>query len=225
MKDKTNALFDRILSAVLLIASIFAIVVLGFGMFFAISMSSAWVPVMIFGIPLLTASGAIYYWFRRGGTQKQNEIQNTYSKRREEAALAEPGSRGEMRFTKGTGDMGQFFMQQALKRGARPIATTGLPAITGTWSYSEDEYGVVFHLPRERFSAVDAFLRQAFGAPAHEASEGTDGSKMGWYAAKTLGVALQFGYDHKRTQVIVLRPVPSSMIIKGIEAWEERRGE
>jgi hypothetical protein len=45
----------------------------------------------------------------------------------------------EMRFTKGTGDMGQFVMQQALKRGARPVATNSLPALRGDWSYSEDQ--------------------------------------------------------------------------------------
>lgn len=70
MKGKASALFDKILSAVLLIASFLAVIALGFGMFFAISMSSSWIPVLIFGIPLLTASGAIYYWLRRGGTQK-----------------------------------------------------------------------------------------------------------------------------------------------------------
>jgi len=120
----------------------------------------------------------------------------------------------EMRFTKGTGDMGQFVMQQALKRGARPVATNGLPAIAGEWSYSEDQYGVVLHLPRERFSDVEAFLRQAFGTPAHEPSETTDGGKLGWYAAKTLGVGLQFGYDRERTQVVVLRPQPANEPIK-----------
>jgi len=44
----------------------------------------------------------------------------------------------EMHFTKGTGDMGQFVMQQALKRGARPVTTNSLPAIAGEWRYSED---------------------------------------------------------------------------------------
>ena len=67
----------------------------------------------------------------------------------------------EMRFSKGKGDMGQFVIRQALKYGARPIATNGLPAITGKWRFSEDQYGVVLQLPSERFSDVTTFLRAA----------------------------------------------------------------
>src|SRR5437016_2857774 len=77
------------------------------------------------------------------------------------ALLCGCAHKDEMRFTKGTGDMGQFVMQQALKRDARPVATNGLPAIAGDWSYSEDQFGVVFHLSRERFPEVQAFLLQA----------------------------------------------------------------
>ena len=130
-----------------------------------------------------------------------------------------------MRFKKGTGDMGQFVMQQALKRDARPLATNGLPAITGEWSYSEDQYGVVLHLSRERFPEVQAFLLQAFGPPAQEAIDTTKGGKLGWYSPKTIGVALQFGYDSDQTQVIVLRPQPVSEIIKRIPDAMERSGK
>jgi hypothetical protein len=73
-------------------------------------------------------------------------------------------------------------------------------------------------LPRERFSDVEAFLRQAFGAPAQEPTDTTTGGKLGWYSPQTIGVALQFGYDPERTQVIVLRPQPASEIIKRIPA-------
>ena len=129
---------------------------------------------------------------------------------------------GQMRFTKGTGDMGQFVMQQALKRGARPATTNSLPAISGEWRYSEDQYGVVLHLSRERFPEVQTFLLQAFGPPAQEATDTTVGGKLGWYSPKTTGVALQFGYDSERIQVIVLRPQPASEIIKRIPEALER---
>lgn len=131
----------------------------------------------------------------------------------------------EMRFTKGTGDLGQFVVQQALKRGARPVTTNGLPTLGGDWSYSEDQYGVVLHLPRERFSEVEAFLQHAFGAPAQAATDTTDGGKLGWYSPKAIGVALQFGYDSNQTQVIVLRPQPVSEIIKRIPEAVERSGK
>ena len=70
-----------------------------------------------------------------------------------------------MRFTKGKGDMGQFIMQQALKRGARPVATNSLPAIGVGWRYSEDQYGVVLQLPRERFSDVQVFCGRLSARP------------------------------------------------------------
>ena len=131
----------------------------------------------------------------------------------------------EMKFNKGTGDMGQFIMVQALKRDARPVATNGLPAIAGEWSYSEDQYGVVLHLTRERFPEVQAFLLQAFGPPAQEATDTTDGGKLGWYSPTTIGVALQFGYDSNQTQVIVLRPQPASEIFKRIPDAMEKSGK
>ena len=131
-------------------------------------------------------------------------------------------ARDEMRFTKGTGDMGRFVIQQSLKLGARPVATNGLPSIQGEWRCFEDQYGVVLQLPRERFSEVQAFLRQAFGPPAHEPSETTDGGKLGWYAAKTIGVGLQFGHDRARTQVIVIRPQPLGEILKRLPEASER---
>jgi hypothetical protein len=131
----------------------------------------------------------------------------------------------EMRFTKGTGDMGHFLMQQALKRGARPVATNSLPVVAGDWSYSEDQYGVVLHLPRERFSEIEVFLQQAFGAPAQQATDTKDGGKLGWYSPKAIGVALQFGCDSNVTQVIVLRPQPASEIIKRIPEAIERSGK
>lgn len=131
----------------------------------------------------------------------------------------------EMRFTKGTGDMGQFVLQQALKRGAQPVATNSLPVIGGDWSYSEDQYGVVLHLARERFSEVETFLQQAFGAPAQAAIDTTDGGKFGWYSPRTIGVALQFGFTSNQTQVIVIRPQPASEIIKRLPEAMRRSGQ
>ena len=69
----------------------------------------------------------------------------------------------ELRFTKGKGDVGPFILQHALTCGARPVATNNLPAVGGEWRYSEDQYGVVLHLPRERFSEVQVFLRHEIG--------------------------------------------------------------
>lgn len=129
-----------------------------------------------------------------------------------------------MKLTRGGGDAGQFILQQAVTRGARDVTTNNLTNIGGRWRYSEDQYGVVLRLPRDRFEEVELFLRQAFGPPAQEPTDTTDGGKLGWYAASTIGVGLQFGYDREHTQVIVLSPQPTSEILKRIpEALEQRR--
>lgn len=113
-------------------------------------------------------------------------------------------------FTKGKGDIGPFILQHAISRGARPVATNSLPPVGGEWRYAEDQNGVVLQLPLEQFSEVEAFLRYTFGPPSHEPSDTTDGGKHGWYAARDIGAAVMFGYDEKRTEVIVLRPFGSN---------------
>jgi hypothetical protein len=130
----------------------------------------------------------------------------------------------EMRFTKGKADIGPFILQHALACGARPVATKDLPAVGGEWRYSEDQYGVVLRLPRERFTEVQALLRHVFGPPAQEPTDTTGGGKLGWYAAKTIGVGIQFGYDREGTEVIILGPQPTSKSLSGIhEALESTR--
>jgi hypothetical protein len=124
----------------------------------------------------------------------------------------------EMRFTKGSGDMGEYIIQQALKCGAKVVSTNNLPPIKGDWKFSEDKYGVVLQAGRDRFDEVQLFLKKAFGAPAHDATETTDGGKLGWYAVRIIGIGLQFGYDAKQTQVIVLRPQKPSEVYKRAEA-------
>jgi hypothetical protein len=118
-------------------------------------------------------------------------------------------------FRIGQGDAGRFILQQALVCGAHPLATNALPEIDGRWRYSVDTNGMVLQLPREQFSDVRSFLRQAFGSPEQEPIEAKDG-ELGWYAAKTIGIAIQFGYNSKRTQVIILRPQPWSKIMETI---------
>jgi hypothetical protein len=126
-----------------------------------------------------------------------------------------------MRFTKGKGDVGACILQHAIARGARPVATNDLPAVRGEWRYFEDQYGVVLQLPRECFTEVQALLRHVFGPPAHEPTDTADGGKLGLYAAKTLGVGVQFGYDGECTEVIILRPQPTTEVLTHvIEASE-----
>lgn len=89
--------------------------------------------------------------------------------------------RDEPRFSAGTGDAGEFILRQAVARGGQPITTNGLPAITGFWRYSEDQYGVMIRLSRHDYDAVEAMLRQPFGPPRFGPTFTTDGGKLGGY--------------------------------------------
>lgn len=136
--------------------------------------------------------------------------------------IAGCASEDEMRFTKGKGDLGDFILEHALTRGARPIATNDLPSVEGDWRYSEDQYGVVLHLPRERFNEIHALLRHVFGPPGQEPIEIPESGMLGWYGAKDIGVGVQFGYDEEGTQVIILRPQSMDVVLEHMQkAMEE----
>jgi hypothetical protein len=115
-------------------------------------------------------------------------------------------------------------LQQAIVCGAHPVATNGLRAVTGRWRYFVDKDGMVMQLPREQFSEVQSFLLQTFGSPEQEPIDLKSGGKLGWYAAKTIGVAIQFGYDSKHTQITVLRAQPMSKVFEIItDAPQEKK--
>jgi hypothetical protein len=108
-------------------------------------------------------------------------------------------------FTTGRGDVGQFILQRAAAYRGSPISTNGLPAIRGRWRYSEDEHGVIINLSRQQYPAVETLLREAFGQPQFGPVDTSAGGKLGEYSPTSKGGAIQFSYDIRRTQVIVLR--------------------
>jgi len=104
---------------------------------------------------------------------------------------------GRKGYTQGGGDAGQFILQRALASGGRPIATNGLPAISGEWRYVQDEFGVAVFFPVSQFSAVDAYLRSAFGPPS---------SQAGW-DVRDVGVAIYLQRVGSNTQVGIFPPM------------------
>ena len=115
-------------------------------------------------------------------------------------------SSDDKRFVKGHGDLGQFIAQHASTHGARSVSTNNLPVIAADWRHFSDTNGVVIRLKADRFPQVQKLLRQIFGPPDREPLETTDGGKVGWYAAKTIGIGVQFSHDRKNSQIIVIRP-------------------
>lgn len=124
-------------------------------------------------------------------------------------------------FKTGRGDAGRFILEHAIARGVSPL-TNSLPSISGRWRYSEDKDGVVIRMSRQQYPAVEAFLRQSFGEPKIEPTETSDGGKLGVYRLSSKGGGIQFGYDSKQTQIIILRPISTVEIFRGvIEATKE----
>src|SRR5579859_3328975 len=83
-------------------------------------------------------------------------------------------------YVRGQGDVGQFILRHAVAFGGLPVATNGLPTITGDWQYIQDEYGVGILLPRSQYQPVQDFVRAAFGPPSNSA---------GW-SVRDFGVAI-----------------------------------
>ena len=95
---------------------------------------------------------------------------------------------GGKHYTTGRGDLGQFILQHALAYGGHPVATNGLPTISGDWKYVQDEFGIGIVLPPAQYQPVQDFVRAAFGPPSNSA---------GW-SARDFGVAImvQQAADH-----------------------------
>ena len=111
-------------------------------------------------------------------------------------------------FTKGSGDVGQFILQQAIRYGGSPTTANGLPVVTSHWRYLEDSRGMQIHLPADTYSDVEAFLNQAFAGmrqfgPAGSADTRT---RIHEYRMSAKGGGVQLSEQDSETMVIVLRP-------------------
>ena len=102
------------------------------------------------------------------------------------------------KFIHGSGDVGQYVLQQSIAQGGRPVSTNSLPVLGSEWSYYQDENGVAVHLPREQFPAVADFLRQAYGEPSMPVKSSANGRTMGIYDTENIGVGILFGINDGR---------------------------
>lgn len=141
-------------------------------------------------------------------------------------ALCGCAHREEMRFTQGKGDAGKFILGHAFARGADPITTNALPAITGPWTYSVDEYGVVIRLAKEDYDSVESLLRLSFGKPKIGPMETRDGGRMGMYRLTPKGVVLSFCGHSNCTEVIVIRQLAKEefgvVVVKAFKELEKQ---
>lgn len=135
----------------------------------------------------------------------------------------------QIRFKVGSGDAGQFIVQQAIARGAQPVSTTDLPVINSAWRLFDDQYGVVVFLPRADGAAIERLLQQAFGTPKYGPKDTPTGGRWGAYRLWPAGVFIQFISDDQGTEVHVLRMLTKqehadgvSRAMKGLQKSEAR---
>jgi hypothetical protein len=98
------------------------------------------------------------------------------------------------KFIRGSGDVGQYVLHEAIVLGGRPVSTNSLPKFASEWDYVQDKSVVVIRLPREQLPAMADFLRQAFGEPS-KIIDFTTGGKARAYDVKDIGVNILFGKD------------------------------
>jgi hypothetical protein len=111
-------------------------------------------------------------------------------------------------YTQGRGDVGQFSLRHAIAYGGRPVSTNGLPSVGGDWRYVQDKWGIAVLLPISQYSAVDAYIRSAFGPPSNSA---------GW-AASDVGVAIYLNRVDTNTEVGIFPPMSYEQMT---EMWQK----
>lgn len=102
-----------------------------------------------------------------------------------------------------SGDLGSFRKREHTDRGAHVSEVAALAPIQAEWGFRPDEYGFVAVVHGDRFNEVDAWIRQALGAP-HMPFE-----THCFYNPRVVGVALQYLENPKKTVDIMCVKWPS----------------
>jgi hypothetical protein len=112
------------------------------------------------------------------------------------------------------GDFAAFFLMQALKFGAKPV-NTNAPPLHIEWQYQEDKNGFQVKTAKRNFASIERFLHHSFGEPAMPVKHTTD-MTMGVYAAREVGVAIQFGMEGSNSFVTLLRGLSQEEVFSGM---------
>src|SRR5260370_15220891 len=92
-------------------------------------------------------------------------------------------------YDKHTGDLGSFILERALKFGAHPAQTNGLPQLTADWRSKEDANVLQVYVAGDHYAQLESFLVAAFGPP--DGKEMADAQAIGSCYSK-LGVEVSF---------------------------------
>jgi len=110
------------------------------------------------------------------------------------------------KYTRGYGDAGQFIIQRAVEYCGISAPTNALLDIGGKWRFSELEDDVLVILEWDRYPAVEAFLRCAFGEPSFGPEDTIDGHQLEGYRLTSSGGGIMLTSNDDNTEVLVIRP-------------------
>ncbi len=90
---------------------------------------------------------------------------------------------------KGSGDLAQFVVQSISKHGGR-VATNELPVIQASWFRESRPAQEVLVLKEDRFTELQRFLNQAYGAPDAAIRSSASNGRSLTYSLQQIGVTL-----------------------------------
>ena len=123
---------------------------------------------------------------------------------------------GHFHFGTGRGEAGSFILQQAILATAHPAKTNGLPALTNSWRYARDQYGVIVWLARNDYSQVESFLREAFDPPGWRNDLNAGSNRARYFRLSDKGGAISVTQNTNSTEVIVVRPISERELGKAL---------
>lgn len=102
-----------------------------------------------------------------------------------------------------SGRLDAFLVEELHRYGARAPLISPSAELSGTWKYRRDQFGIVIITSSIPFEKVDAFFREAYGAP--EVNELRDGPQY-VIPARRAGVAVWYRQRTNGVWVTINRP-------------------
>jgi len=109
-------------------------------------------------------------------------------------------------YTARSGDLTGFIVESAIKVGARPRATNGLPQINGDWHFKNTNDRIQVVLTGNHFQEVQSILTNAFGPLPQPAtkSERSIGASLGPEVGANISITWDKTTDDKEYTTLVM---------------------
>lgn len=116
-------------------------------------------------------------------------------------------------YTSRSGDLTGFIVESAIKVGARPRATNGLPLINGDWHFKKTDDRIQLVLTGNHFQEVQSILTNAFGPLPQPATktERSLGASLGPEVGANISLTWDKTSDDKEYTTLVMTRAQKTM--------------